>query len=44
VAGGEGFIMPVARPDSGDTRVIAHLDLDCFYVQGDLFVLVLNGS
>ncbi|KAG0553321.1 hypothetical protein KC19_12G002200 [Ceratodon purpureus] len=25
--------MPVARPDSGDTRVIAHLDLDCFYVQ-----------
>lgn len=26
--------MPVARPDSGETRVIAHLDLDCFYVQG----------
>ncbi|XP_024382887.1 DNA polymerase eta isoform X2 [Physcomitrium patens] len=25
--------MPVARPDSGETRVIAHLDLDCFYVQ-----------
>jgi hypothetical protein len=34
--------MPVARSDSGDTRVIAHLDLDCFYVQGDLFGLVLN--
>jgi hypothetical protein len=33
--------MPVARSESGDTRVIAHLDLDCFYVQGDLFVLVL---
>ncbi|KAG0622952.1 hypothetical protein M758_3G136200 [Ceratodon purpureus] len=25
--------MPIARPDSGETRVIAHLDLDCFYVQ-----------
>lgn len=27
--------MPVARPESSETRVIAHLDLDCFYVQGD---------
>ena len=26
--------MPVARPESSETRVIAHLDLDCFYVQG----------
>jgi hypothetical protein len=34
--------MPVARPDLGISRVIAHLDLDCFYMQGDLFVLVLN--
>jgi hypothetical protein len=34
--------MPVARLDSGGTRIIAHLDLDCFYVQGDLFILVLN--
>jgi hypothetical protein len=34
--------MLVARPDSGKTPVIVHLDLDCFYVQGDLFFLVLN--
>jgi hypothetical protein len=26
--------MPVARPEPAETRVIAHLDLDCFYVQG----------
>ncbi|KAJ6295713.1 hypothetical protein OIU78_023693 [Salix suchowensis] len=27
--------MPVARPESSDsrTRIIAHVDLDCFYVQ-----------
>jgi DNA polymerase eta len=25
--------MPVARPEPAETRVIAHLDLDCFYVQ-----------
>ncbi|KAL2633745.1 hypothetical protein R1flu_005224 [Riccia fluitans] len=25
--------MPVARPEPLDTRVIAHVDLDCFYVQ-----------
>jgi hypothetical protein len=31
--------MPIARPDSGETRVIAHLDLDCFYVQGLVFLL-----
>ncbi|KAL4578179.1 hypothetical protein LXL04_014298 [Taraxacum kok-saghyz] len=26
--------MPVARPESSDSRVIAHVDMDCFYVQG----------
>ncbi|KAL9456642.1 hypothetical protein AB3S75_005795 [Citrus x aurantiifolia] len=25
--------MPVARPDSSGARIIAHVDLDCFYVQ-----------
>ncbi|KAL5539938.1 hypothetical protein UlMin_037223 [Ulmus minor] len=25
--------MPVARPESSDSRIIAHIDLDCFYVQ-----------
>ncbi|XP_057417292.1 DNA polymerase eta isoform X2 [Lotus japonicus] len=25
--------MPVAKPESGDARVIAHVDMDCFYVQ-----------
>ncbi|GAB2280940.1 hypothetical protein Dimus_015557 [Dionaea muscipula] len=25
--------MPVARPVSSDARVIAHIDMDCFYVQ-----------
>ncbi|KAL7238456.1 hypothetical protein ACSBR2_004538 [Camellia fascicularis] len=25
--------MPVARPESSGARVIAHLDMDCFYVQ-----------
>ncbi|KAF5957788.1 hypothetical protein HYC85_005013 [Camellia sinensis] len=25
--------MPVARPESSGVRVIAHLDMDCFYVQ-----------
>uniref|UniRef100_A0A7C8ZKA9 DNA-directed DNA polymerase n=1 Tax=Opuntia streptacantha TaxID=393608 RepID=A0A7C8ZKA9_OPUST len=25
--------MPVARPVSSDARVIAHVDMDCFYVQ-----------
>ncbi|KAK6150239.1 hypothetical protein DH2020_017764 [Rehmannia glutinosa] len=25
--------MPVARPESSDSRVIAHIDMDCFYVQ-----------
>lgn len=26
--------MPVARPELSDSRVIAHVDMDCFYVQG----------
>lgn len=26
--------MPVARPQMSDSRVIAHVDMDCFYVQG----------
>lgn len=26
--------MPVARPEASDARVIAHVDMDCFYVQG----------
>lgn len=26
--------MPIARPEPQDTRVIAHVDMDCFYVQG----------
>ena len=26
--------MPVAKPESSDARVIAHVDMDCFYVQG----------
>ncbi|KAK9267658.1 hypothetical protein L1049_010089 [Liquidambar formosana] len=25
--------MPVARPESSDARVVAHIDMDCFYVQ-----------
>lgn len=25
--------MPVARPESADARVIAHVDMDCFYAQ-----------
>ncbi|XVF46076.1 hypothetical protein PTKIN_Ptkin02bG0259000 [Pterospermum kingtungense] len=25
--------MPVAKPESSDSRVIAHVDIDCFYVQ-----------
>ncbi|KAL1224003.1 DNA polymerase eta [Cardamine amara subsp. amara] len=25
--------MPVARPETSETRVIAHVDMDCFYVQ-----------
>ncbi|KAA8544714.1 hypothetical protein F0562_019439 [Nyssa sinensis] len=25
--------MPVARPESSDARIIAHVDMDCFYVQ-----------
>ncbi|KAJ4827829.1 hypothetical protein Tsubulata_022021 [Turnera subulata] len=25
--------MPVARPQSSDSRIIAHVDMDCFYVQ-----------
>ncbi|XP_023640267.1 DNA polymerase eta isoform X1 [Capsella rubella] len=25
--------MPVARPETSDVRVIAHVDMDCFYVQ-----------
>uniref|UniRef100_A0A5B7B7D7 DNA polymerase eta n=1 Tax=Davidia involucrata TaxID=16924 RepID=A0A5B7B7D7_DAVIN len=25
--------MPVARPESSDARIIAHIDMDCFYVQ-----------
>ncbi|XP_012829704.1 PREDICTED: DNA polymerase eta isoform X2 [Erythranthe guttata] len=30
---GEIEKMPVARPESSDSRVIAHIDMDCFYVQ-----------
>lgn len=26
--------MPVARRETCDGRVIAHVDMDCFYVQG----------
>ncbi|KAI4332072.1 hypothetical protein L6164_017011 [Bauhinia variegata] len=25
--------MPVAKPETSDARIIAHLDMDCFYVQ-----------
>ncbi|RVW15769.1 DNA polymerase eta [Vitis vinifera] len=25
--------MPVAKPESSDARIIAHIDMDCFYVQ-----------
>ncbi|KFK31611.1 hypothetical protein AALP_AA6G135700 [Arabis alpina] len=25
--------MPIARPETSDARVIAHVDMDCFYVQ-----------
>ncbi|XP_031396197.1 DNA polymerase eta isoform X2 [Punica granatum] len=25
--------MPVAKPEASDSRVIAHIDMDCFYVQ-----------
>ncbi|KAI7758223.1 hypothetical protein M8C21_018745 [Ambrosia artemisiifolia] len=25
--------MPVARPETSDSRIIAHVDMDCFYVQ-----------
>ncbi|XP_018812733.2 DNA polymerase eta isoform X1 [Juglans regia] len=25
--------MPVAKPESSDARIIAHVDMDCFYVQ-----------
>jgi len=28
--------MPVARRESCDGRVIAHVDMDCFYVQGSI--------
>ncbi|KAK6931960.1 DNA polymerase, Y-family, little finger domain [Dillenia turbinata] len=28
--------MPVARPESSDTRIIAHIDMDCFYVQDEV--------
>lgn len=31
---GEKLKMPVARPELSDSRVIAHVDMDCFYVQG----------
>jgi hypothetical protein len=31
--------MPVARRETCDGRVIAHVDMDCFYVQGYLFPL-----
>jgi hypothetical protein len=34
-AAGKGEAMPVARPEPQEPRVIAHLDLDCFYVQGN---------
>lgn len=33
--------MPVARPESSDSRVIAHVDMDCFYVQGFRFSFFL---
>ncbi|XP_071708746.1 LOW QUALITY PROTEIN: DNA polymerase eta-like [Rutidosis leptorrhynchoides] len=25
--------MPIARPETSDSRIIAHVDMDCFYVQ-----------
>lgn len=36
--------MPVARPESSDSRVIAHVDMDCFYVQGLHFSPSLSHS
>ncbi|KZV46344.1 DNA polymerase eta [Dorcoceras hygrometricum] len=27
------LMMPVAKPESSEARVIAHIDMDCFYVQ-----------
>lgn len=36
--------MPVARPETSDSRVIAHVDMDCFYVQGPFLSLSLNFS
>ena len=33
--------MPVARPETSDARVIAHVDMDCFYVQGLFTYLTL---
>jgi hypothetical protein len=34
--------MPVAKPESSDARVIAHIDMDCFYVQGFQLSLCLS--
>ncbi|KAL5977624.1 hypothetical protein ACLOJK_041522 [Asimina triloba] len=28
--------MPIARPEPQEARIIAHVDMDCFYVQGTL--------
>ncbi|CAL5412753.1 unnamed protein product [Camellia sinensis] len=35
--------MPVARPESSGARVIAHLDMDCFYVQAVVSILARKG-
>ncbi|KAK3034848.1 hypothetical protein RJ639_032303 [Escallonia herrerae] len=36
--------MPVARPETSDSRVIAHVDMDCFYVQGTLVLIALDAE
>ncbi|KAF5768773.1 putative DNA-directed DNA polymerase [Helianthus annuus] len=36
--------MPVARPETSDSRIIAHVDMDCFYVQGQPTAVVQYNS
>lgn len=38
---GKRGAMPVARRETSDGRVIGHVDMDCFYVQGLTFYLLL---
>ncbi|PRQ37819.1 putative DNA-directed DNA polymerase [Rosa chinensis] len=33
--------MPVARPETSDSRVIAHVGMDCFYVQVVFIILII---